>query len=96
MNLHGLYDKLPSIDTSRGVVVLRNDAFSNYIFNSKYCCYGGARYLGYVERDLAYVAPYAGRYGKGVAIALHDYYKGKSSTRFMKIYFCIEKENDFV
>lgn len=94
MNLHGLYDKFPSIDTSCGAVVLRTDALHNYIFNSKYHCCGGAMYRGYIERDLAYIAPYEGRYGKGVAVAFHAYYKGKSSSKFMQIYFCIEKEGE--
>ena len=91
MNIYGIYDKLPSVDTTKGVVISRNEVDNKYLYNSNYRCFGGANYRGYIEKDSAYVAPYDGRYGKGVVIAVHSYYKGKSSSRFMQIYFCTEK-----
>lgn len=93
MNIYGIYDKFTTIDTANGVKMLRSDADARYLYNSKYIRFGGAEYRGYIERDLAYVAPYEGRYGKGVAVAVHSYANhGKTSSKFMQIYFCIEKE----
>ena len=94
MNIYGIYDKLSSIDTTKGVVISRNDADNKYLYNEKYRRFGGADYRGYIEEGFAYVAPYDGRYGKGFAVAVHSYYKGKSSSKFMQIYFCIEKEGE--
>lgn len=94
MNIYGICDKLKSVNTKKGFVISSDDAFSNYIFNSKYNVRVGGIYRGYIEVGSAYVAPYNGRYGKGVAVALHSDYKGKSSSRFTQIYFCIEKEGE--
>lgn len=97
MNIYGIYDKLHSVDTTKGVVMSISDAENEYLCNEKYRCFGGADYRGYIEKDVAFVAPYEGRYGKGFAVAVHSYYKGKSSSKFMQIFFCIEKgdkEND--
>ena len=94
MNIYGICNKLKSVNTKKGFVISRADAHDNYIFNSKYNVRVGGIYLGYIEVGSAYVAPYNGRYGKGVAVAMHSYYKGKSSSRFMRIYFCTEKEGE--
>ena len=92
MNIYGICDKLKSVNTKKGFMISSADAFKDYILNSKYNLRTGGIYLGYIEVGSAYVAPYNGRYGKGVAIAVHSYYKGKSSSKFMQIYFCTEKE----
>lgn len=97
MNIYGICDKLKSVNTKKGFVISRTDAFNDYILNSKYFLRAGGMYRGYIEAGFAYVAPYNGRYGKGFVVALHSYYKGKTSPKFMQIYFCIEKgdeEND--
>ena len=97
MNIYGIYDKLSSIDTTKGAVISRDEADNKYLYNSNYHRFGGADYRGYIEEGSAYVAPYEGRYGKGVAVAVHSYYRGKTSPKFMQVYFCIEKgdeEND--
>ena len=94
MNIYGICDKLKSVNTKKGFVVSYIEACNNYISNSKYYCHVGGMYRGYIEEGSAYVAPYNGRYGKGVAVALHSYYKGKTSSKFMQIYFCIEKEGE--
>ena len=94
MNIYGICDKLHSVDTTKGVVISRNEADNKYLYNSSYHRFGGADYCGYIEKDSAYVAPYEGRYGKGVAVAVHSYYKGKTSSKFMQIYFCVEKEGE--
>ena len=91
MNIYGICDKLKSVNTKKGFVVSHADAFNDYIFNSKYNSRKGGIYRGYIELESAYVAPYNGRYGKGVVVALHSYYKDKSSSKFMQIYFCTEK-----
>ena len=94
MNIYGICDKLKSVNTKKGFVISYVKACNDYILNSKYHCHVGGIYRGYIEAGSAYVAPYNGRYGKGVAVAIHGYYKGKSSTKFMQIYFCIEKEGE--
>ena len=94
MNIYGICDKLKSVNTKKGFVISSADAFNNYILNSKYILRVGGMYRGYIEVGSAYVAPYNGRYGKGVALALHSYYKGKTVSSFMQIYFCIEKEGE--
>ena len=94
MNIYGIYDKLHSVDTTKGVVIYHNTANVKYLCNSNYRRFGGASYRGYIDEGYAYVAPYEGRYGKGVAVAIHDYYRGKSSTKFMRVFFCIEKEGE--
>ena len=94
MNIYGICDKLKSVNTKKGFVVSHTKACNDYIFNSKYYCHVGAMYRGYIDEGSAYVAPYDGRYGKGVVVALHSYYNGKASSRFMQIYFCIEKEGE--
>lgn len=97
MNIYGICDKLKSVNTKKGVVISIDVAENKYLCNSNYRHFGGASYRGYIEKGSAYVAPYKGRYGKGVAVAIHDYYKSKASTKFMQVYFCIEKgdeEND--
>ena len=94
MNIYGICDKLKSVNTKKGFVISLAEAYENYIFNSKYHCRVGGIYRGYIEEGVAFVAPYEGRYGKGVAVAAHSYYKGKTSSRFMQVYFCIEKEGE--
>lgn len=94
MNIYGICDKLKSVNTKKGFVISLADAYNDYIFNSKYNIRIGAIYRGYIEKGFAYVAPYDGRYGKGFAVAVHSNYKGKSSSRFMRIYFCTEKKGD--
>lgn len=94
MNIYGICDKLKSVNTKKGFMISSADAFNNYILNSKYILRVGGMYRGYIEVGFAYVAPYNGRYGKGVAVAVHSYYKGKTSPKFMQIYFCIEKEGE--
>ena len=94
MNIYGIYDKLHSVDATKGIVISRDDADNKYLYNSKYRRFGGADYRGYIEEGSAYVAPYEGRYGKGVIVAVHSYYRGKTSSKFMQIYFCIEKEGE--
>ena len=95
MNIYGICDKLKSVNTKKGFVISYDDAFNDYIFNSsKYNFRIGGMYRGYIELGHAYAAPYNGRYGKGVAIAVHGYYLGKTSSKFMQIYFCIEKEGE--
>ena len=94
MNIYGICDKLKSVNTKKGFVISRAEALKDYIFNDKYNFRIGAIYRGYIEAGSAYVAPYDGRYGKGFAVALHSYYKGKSSSKFMRIYFCTEKEGE--
>lgn len=94
MNIYGICDKLKSVNTKKGFVISCEDALNNYIFNSKYNFRIGGIYRGYIEKGIAYVAPYDGRYGKGFVVAVHSYYKGKSATKFMRIYFCIEKEGE--
>ena len=94
MNIYGICDKLKSVDTKKGFMISSTDAFNNYILNSKYLLRVGGMYRGYIEVGSAFVAPYDGRYGKGVAVAMHSYYKGKTAPRFMQIYFCIEKEGE--
>lgn len=94
MNIYGICDKLKSVNTKKGFVVSHLEACNDYIHNSKYNLRIGGIYRGYIEVGSAYVAPYNGRYGKGVAVALHSNYKGKSSSRFMRIYFCTEKEGE--
>ena len=94
MNIYGICDKLKSVDTTKGAVISIDDAENKYLCNSNYRRFGGASYRGYIEEGSAYVAPYEGRYGKGVAVAIHDYYKGKASTKFMQVFFCIEKEGE--
>ena len=91
MNIYGICNKLKSVNTKKGFMISRADAFNNYILNSKYNLRTGGIYRGYIEVGYAYIAPYNGRYGKGFAIAVHSYYKGKSSSKFMQIYFCTEK-----
>ena len=91
MNIYGICDKLKSVNTKKGFIISRADACNDYIFNSKYNLRTGGIYLGYIELGFAYVAPYNGRYGKGFVVAVHSYYKGKSSSRFMQIYFCTDK-----
>ena len=92
MNIYGICDKLKSVDTTKGVVISRNEADNKYLYNSNYFRFGGADYHGYIEEGSAYVAPYEGRYGKGVVVAVHSYYRGKASSKFMQVYFCIKKE----
>ena len=94
MNIYGIYDKLHSVDTTKGVAVSRDYAENKYLLNRNYRHFGGASYRGYIEEGGAYVAPYEGRYGKGVAVAIHDYYRGKTSTKFMRVFFCIKKEGE--
>ena len=94
MNIYGICDKLKSVNTKKGFVVSYTEACNDYICNSKYHCHVGGIYHGYIEVGSAYVAPYNGRYGKGVVVALHSYYKGKSSSKFIQIYFCTEKEGE--
>ena len=94
MNIYGICDKLKSVNTKKGFVISRADAFNDYIFNSKYNFRIGGIYRGYIEKESAYVAPYNGRYGKGFAVAVHSSYKGKSSSIFMRIYFCTYKEGE--
>ena len=94
MNIYGICDKLKSVNTKKGFVISRKDAFDKYIFNSKYNFRIGGIYRGYIEVGSAYVAPYNGRYGKGVAVAVQSCYKGKRSSIFMRIYFCTKKEGE--
>lgn len=94
MNIYGICDKLKSVNTKKGFVISYTDALDKYIFNGKYNLHVGGTYRGYIELESAYVAPYNGRYGKGVVVALHSYYKDKSSSKFMQIYFCTEKEGE--
>ena len=94
MNIYGICNKLKSVNTKKGFVISNADACNDYILNSKYNLRIGGIYRGYIEVGSAYVAPYDGRYGKGVAVAVHIHYKGKSSSKFMQIYFCIEKEGE--
>ena len=94
MNIYGIYDKLHSVDATKGIVISRDDADNKYLYNSNYRRFGGADYRGYIEKDSAYVAPYDGSYGKGVAVVVHSYYRGKTSSKFMTVYFCIEKEGE--
>ena len=94
MNIYGICDKLKSVNTKKGFIIPHADAFNNYIFNSKYHCHVGGIYRGYIEAGFAYVAPYDGRYGKGVAIAVHSYYKGKTTSKFRRNYFCTEEEGE--
>ena len=94
MNIYGICDKLKSVNTKKGVVISRDDADNKYLYNSNYRRFGGASYRGYIEEGSAYVAPYEGRYGKGVVVAIHSYYRGKTSSKFMQIFFCIEKEGE--
>lgn len=94
MNIYGICNKLKSVNTKKGFVISRADAYANYILSSKYRCRTGGIYRGYIEVESAYVAPYNGRYGKGVVVAVHNYYKGKSSSIFIRIYFCTEKEGE--
>ena len=94
MNIYGIFDKLKSVNTKKGFIISRADAIDKFIFNGKYNLRVGGMYRGYIEVGSAYVAPYNGRYGKGVVVALHSYYKGKSSSKFIQIYFCTEKEGE--
>ena len=94
MNIYGICNKLKSVNTKKGFIISLADACNDYILNSKYNLRIGGIYRGYIEVGSAYVAPYNGRYGKGVVVALHSYYKGKSSSKFMQIYFCTEKEGE--
>ena len=33
MNIYGIYDKLHSVDTTKGIVISRDDADNKYLYN---------------------------------------------------------------
>lgn len=95
MNIYGLKKK-STVDTNNGRFMLETDFCYYYkesINNNVKRVIGPVNVEGYMNNDCVYVAPYKGRYGMGFVVCKPEYYMGRKSTKYMRMYYYIEKEN---
>ena len=93
MNIYGLFKK-STVITECGRLWLEDD-FENYFkdFRNQYKIIGPVNVQGYINNGCCYVAPYSGKYGEGVVVCKPEYYMGRKSTKYMKMYYYIRKED---
>lgn len=94
MNIYGLLKK-NTVDTNKGRFMLEADFYCDYverINNIVQRVIGPVDIEGYMNNDCVYVAPYNGRYGKGFIVCKPEYFNGRKSTKYMRMYYYIEME----
>lgn len=91
MNIYGLLKK-SSIDTGNGRMMLEDDFYRDYSDRNIASVIGPVNVEGYMNNGCVYVAPYNGRYGAGFIVCKPEYYMGRKSTKYMRMYYYIERK----
>lgn len=88
MNLYGLKNRST---IGKAIMIADSRTTGDFLFNCnlKYVTFAEVR--GYMDANLTTIHPYNGKYGKGFVRVVPSYYKGKPSTKFMKIQYWVEK-----